>query len=74
MGMVNAAGCLGMLLGPAASGVIAALLRDDADPGRAPRGAFALAAVVVMGWLVASAKPIARAASRELASSRKSAG
>jgi hypothetical protein len=49
---VNGAGCLGMLVGPAAAGVTCAILRDAADPCRGYRGAFVLAAVAAASWTV----------------------
>lgn len=54
MSLVNAAGCLGMLLGPAAAGITSALFRDAGDPARGYRAVFVLAAFSVAAWLVAS--------------------
>jgi MFS family permease len=59
MALVNAAGALGMLLGPLAAGVTIAVARRQgaAVPYRGP---FVLAAIAVAVWLVASAPWIAR--------------
>jgi len=56
MALVNAAGCLGMLLGPAAAGVTSALLREPGDPSSGYRAAFALAGLAVFAWLAVSAR------------------
>lgn len=52
MALVNGAGCLGMLLGPALGGATSALLRSPDDLARGYRGAFFLAAGAVAVWLV----------------------
>jgi MFS family permease len=71
MGWVNAAGCLGMLLGPMVSGILAAALKDPSDPGRAPRAAFVLAASSVVVWLALSFRSLVRASVSELAVSAR---
>ncbi len=71
MGWVNAAGCLGMLLGPMVSGILAAALKDPSDPGRAPRAAFVLAASSVVVWLALSFRALVRASVSELAVSAR---
>ena len=70
MGWVNAAGCLGMLLGPMASGILSAVMKDPSDPGRAPRAAFVLAASSVVLWLAVSMRALVRASLAELDASR----
>jgi MFS family permease len=55
MALVNAAGCLGMLLGPAAAGITCAAFRTPADPSRGYQAVFALAAASVAVWTLASA-------------------
>lgn len=44
MGLVNAAGCLGMLTGPPSAAVLMALFRDPAAPAHGPRLVFLAAA------------------------------
>lgn len=49
VGLVNAAGCAGMLLGPAVAGVTSAITRSLHGPAFAARLVFALAATAVAG-------------------------
>jgi len=56
MGLVNAAGCLGMLLGPAVAGIVSSLLRSTTDSGAGYRAVFVLAGATVVVWLLASAR------------------
>jgi len=51
MALVNAAGCLGMLLGPAAAGITSALFRTSDDPLSGYRAVFGLAGIGVLTWL-----------------------
>lgn len=55
MSLFNAAGCLGMLLGPAAAGVLSALVRRPDDPLHAYRLVFAMAACSLLVFLLLSA-------------------
>ncbi|HXG66645.1 MAG TPA: MFS transporter, partial [Blastocatellia bacterium] len=54
MALINAAGCLGMLVGPMLAGVTSAMLRGSDDPIRGYRAVFLLAAFSVALWLLAS--------------------
>ena len=54
MALINAAGCLGMLVGPMLAGVTSATLRGSDDPIRGYRAVFLLAAFSVALWLLAS--------------------
>jgi MFS family permease len=54
MALVNAAGCLGMLLGPAAAGIVSAGARVPGDPASGYRAVFLLAGGSVVVWLVGS--------------------
>jgi MFS family permease len=58
--LVNGVGCLGMLLGPAAAGIISAALRDSGDVARGERAVFTVAAVGFVLWLLASARWLVR--------------
>ena len=51
MALLNVAGCLGMLLGPAVAGVLGALLRQPADPSAGYRVVFAVAAGACLVWM-----------------------
>ncbi len=61
MALFNAAGCLGMMLGPAVAGILSAVLRD-AGYGAAIRypAIFAVAGVVQLVAMLALARPIAK--------------
>lgn len=68
MALFNAAGCLGMLIGPAFAGVLSALVRTADDPLHAHRVVFACAGgsllltiAVSAGWLVSSLRSEVRA-------------
>ncbi len=63
--LINAAGCLGMLLGPAVAGLVSAALRDAADPLRGARAVFAVAAGGFALWLAAAARWVAAAQSAQ---------
>lgn len=52
MSLVNAAGCLGMLLGPAAAGIVSALARANGDPVAGYRAVFHFAGLSVWAWLL----------------------
>lgn len=54
MGLVNAAGCLGMLSGPPSAAMLMALTRDPAAPAHAPRLVLLAAAGVTLLALVAA--------------------
>jgi MFS transporter, AAHS family, 3-hydroxyphenylpropionic acid transporter len=56
MGLVNAAGCLGMLTGPAVAGIVSSLARSETDPATGYRAVFVVAGASVIVWLVASAR------------------
>lgn len=56
MAVFNAAGCLGMLLGPAAAGITTAIVRAELGPAAGYRAAFVVAAVALVGWLAATAR------------------
>jgi MFS family permease len=56
MGLINAAGCLGMLLGPALAGILTSVRRDPAHPAEAYRLVFAAAAATVLLWTAFSAR------------------
>lgn len=59
MAMVNAAGCFGMLAGPMAGGIVAAIFRDPSDAGRGYRAAFLLAALALSSWVAVSLRWVA---------------
>ncbi len=54
MALLNAAGCLGMFLGPAVAGLLTALLSSPSDPLRGYRAVFLLASLSVVVWAGAS--------------------
>ena len=54
MALVNAAGCLGMVLGPAAAGITASVWSAHGDAVGGYRAVFVLAAGAVCVWFVAS--------------------
>ena len=62
MAMVNAAGSLGMLLGPAAAGITIEVLKRTRPAAEAYRGPFPLAAAAVALWLVLALPWIVREA------------
>jgi len=69
MGLFHAAGCLGMMLGPAVAGVVSATLRHQGyGPAVRYPAIFALAGTAQLVALIALARPIARlrAAERSL--------
>lgn len=68
MALIQAAGCLGMLLGPPAAGVAIATTRTAADPASGYRSAFFLASLSLAMWLVVALPWIVRRARAELAS------
>jgi MFS family permease len=70
MALVNAAGCLGMLVGPAAAGILSSLLRSPSDPFRGYRAVFDLAAASILVWLGAAAAWLWSQARLELGSAR----
>jgi MFS family permease len=57
MALLNGAGCLGMLMGPAAAGITVALFRTSADPLRGYRAVFTVNALTLGLWL-ASIVPV----------------
>jgi MFS family permease len=57
MALLNGAGCLGMLMGPAAAGITVALFRSPADPLCGYRAVFTLNALTLGLWL-ASIVPV----------------
>lgn len=56
MALFNAAGCLGMLIGPAVAGIAIALARAGHETGDGYRAAFGAAALALVVWLAASAR------------------
>ncbi len=56
MAWVNAAGSLGMLLGPITAGVVSTWLKDPEDLARGYRAVFTLAGMSLVIWLVLSAR------------------
>lgn len=71
MGWVNAAGCLGMVLGPTVAGITSGVLGATHGPAFAQRVVFLVAAGSVSLWLVLSLRAIARRASAEHAEIRR---
>ncbi len=65
MAWVNAAGALGMLLGPAAAGITCAVLGSTADPGAGYRAVFHLAGGSVVLWLLLGSRWLLRMAAAE---------
>jgi MFS family permease len=65
MAVVNASGCLGMLLGPAVGGIVCALLSAPGHSLRGHRAVFALAALCVLAWLAMSLPWLVRQYRRE---------
>jgi MFS transporter, DHA1 family, tetracycline resistance protein len=59
MALFNAGGCVGMLLGPPAAGILIALLKPRLGDVQAYRGAFFLASFAMLVWLGAVARPLA---------------
>ena len=59
MSLINAAGCAGMLLGPACAGITSALV-GRVDPVFGYRAVFVLAACSVLTWIVLSGRWLAR--------------
>jgi MFS family permease len=55
MSLVNGAGCLGMLAGPAAAGITSSLVSRAAGPADGYRAVFVLAAASMLAWLLAAA-------------------
>lgn len=70
MSLVNAAGCLGMILGPAAAGIVSATLRSTGGSQLAHRAVFALAAAAVAAWLISARKRLWSQLRAELARER----
>lgn len=66
MSLVNAAGCLGMVLGPACAGLLSLGLRPALGSQDAHRAVLAVAGAVVLSWLVASGPWLVRQFDREL--------
>ncbi|HJL19484.1 MAG TPA: MFS transporter, partial [Sandaracinaceae bacterium LLY-WYZ-13_1] len=58
MGWVNAAGCLGMVAGPAVAGIASAVLRPEHGAAFAQRTVFLIAAGSVTVWLALSLRAI----------------
>lgn len=56
MALVNAAGCLGMVLGPMAAGMTAAIFASAENPLIGYRAVFAMAASAIVLWLVVGAR------------------
>jgi MFS family permease len=73
MALFNAAGCLGMLLGPIFAGVLSALIRTEADPLHAHRTVFVCAGSALIASLVLSSAWL-RATMRAEWQSRATAG
>jgi MFS family permease len=67
MALLNAAGCLGMLAGPAFAGVLSALLRRADDPLYAYRAVFFASAASLLLWLALAASWLVRALREERA-------
>lgn len=67
MALLNTAGCLGMLLGPAFAGITSALAGGD-DPVAGYRVVFSAGALSVLLWLVLSARWLARRNRLEISS------
>jgi MFS family permease len=65
MSMVNAAGCAGMLIGPAAAGLLSHHVTQAHDPVTAHRAVFAMAGLACAAWVVAFLPWVARRARRE---------
>ena len=65
MGWVNAAGCLGMVVGPTVAGIASGVLGATHGAAFAQRAVFLVAAGSVAFWLVLSLRAIARRASAE---------
>lgn len=66
MALLNAAGCLGMLAGPAFAGTLSALLRSAEAPLAGYRAVFAAAAGALLLWLFAAYGFLRGALRREL--------
>ena len=60
MALVNAAGCLGMLMGPMLAGITTSVMKRTYDPVTAYRAVFLLAASSVLLWLVLSVRWLLR--------------
>lgn len=65
MSMVNAAGCFGMLLGPAAAGLLSHYVGQARDPVAGYRAVFAMAGLACAVWLLGSARWLVRRARHE---------
>lgn len=65
MAWVNAAGSLGMLLGPMAAGLLSTWLKDPDDVARGYRAVFTLAGSTLVVWLVLSARWLHRMGQEE---------
>jgi len=73
MSLVNAAGCLGMLLGPAAAGIISAVERAKGDPVAGYRAVFVFAGLSVWAWLLVAGPWLVRRLRDERAALRTTA-
>lgn len=73
MAWVNAAGALGMLLGPAAAGITCAVLASSDAPGFAYRAVFHLAGGSVVLWLLLGSRWLLRMAAEERLTLREAA-
>lgn len=60
MALLNAAGCLGMLMGPVFAGLLAGLLRSPADPCAGYRAVFLTSGAAVWLWGAVAAAWLAR--------------
>ncbi len=60
MALVNVAGCLGMVVGPAAGGIISAIFRDPSDVARGYRAVFLLAGGALAAWWLLAAPWLVR--------------
>lgn len=56
MALINAAGCLGMVLGPMAAGMTAAIFASAENPLVGYKAVFAMAASAIVLWLVVGAR------------------
>ncbi|MEZ4228613.1 MAG: MFS transporter [Polyangiaceae bacterium] len=65
MAWVNAAGALGMLIGPAVAGITCGVLASKQDPGAAYRAVFHLAGGSVVLWLLLGARWLFRMGAME---------
>lgn len=65
MAVLNAAGCLGMLLGPPAAGVTTALIRRSTDPVTGYRAGLVLGGAALLVWLVVNQRALRTLARRE---------